>query len=312
MKNNNECIGLIAGHSGDSLTDELHNLGYEVAIVGGKKNEPGMSNADFVLVQDLDSYNEIIDFFLDHKVKRIVIGTGHSKALGLSNKLNMNGLITNIDYELSMLAKDKIKFKDALKLINVDTPKYLSFKDDNINCEEIIHLIGLPCVVKSAVDAIQPQKVDNYKELCDAINEVNETNTDILIEEYIKGNDCTVAVKSNGMLSEDLGVTYYSKAREYKLKGFNEAYSAKMSFETEKELCLIARKVTEEMGFIGLVRVDFIVADKIYALELNSVIVTGYNGSAYPFFKAQDINIAKVMIDNAIEIFKYKEKLLNS
>lgn len=28
-------IGLIAGKSGDSLTDELHNLGYHVAIISG-------------------------------------------------------------------------------------------------------------------------------------------------------------------------------------------------------------------------------------------------------------------------------------
>lgn len=308
MKNINECIGLIAGYSGDSLTDELHEFGYKVALVGGVENEPGMQNAEYVFVQDLDNYKEIIEFFLQHEVRKIIIGTGHYKAINLLNKLKKNNFITNIDYNLSMLAKDKIKFKKALKSINVETPNYLCYTRETINLNEIIQLMGLPCVVKSAVDAIQPQKVNNYNELTHAINEVSATKTEILVEEYINGNDCTVAVKNDGIICEDLGVIYYSKAKEYELKGFNGAYSTKVSPEIEKELCSLAREITKELGFMGLVRVDFIISQKIYVLELNSVIITGYNGSAYPFFKAQDINIAKVMVDNAIEILKYKDK----
>ena len=41
-------IGLIAGKSGDSLTDELHDLGYQVALVVGKEQEPGTEKADWI------------------------------------------------------------------------------------------------------------------------------------------------------------------------------------------------------------------------------------------------------------------------
>jgi len=89
--------------------------------------------------------------------------------------------------------------------------------------------ISIPCVVKSAVDAVQPVKANSVAELKEAVEKVRATNTAVLIEEYIKGNDCTVAVESDGKNVRSLGVTYYCKAKEYKLKGFEGAYSKKMS-----------------------------------------------------------------------------------
>jgi len=75
------CIGLIAGHSGDSLTDILKRKGYLVAVVGGAENEPGMDKADFVLVGDLSKHKEIINFFREHEADKVIIGTGHRKAI---------------------------------------------------------------------------------------------------------------------------------------------------------------------------------------------------------------------------------------
>jgi len=100
-------------------------------------------------------------------------------------------------------------------------------------------------------------------------------------------------------------VTYYCKAKEYKLKGFEGAYSKKMSEDKESEICKIAVQIVEQLGFTGLLRIDFIVdecSEKVYVLELNTVIVTGYKGSAYPFFKKQGIDIAEVMISNSLKL----------
>jgi len=52
--------------------------------------------------------------------------------------------------------------------------------------------------LKSAVDAVQPVKANSVAELKEAVEKVRATNTAVLIEEYIKGNDCTVAVESDG------------------------------------------------------------------------------------------------------------------
>lgn len=301
-----ECIGLVGGSSGDSLTDELHSKGYSVALVGGKTNDPGMNSADFVLVEDLSQHKLIINYFLEHKVKFIVIGTGHSKAIELARELEQEGFITSIDYSKSMLAKDKVEFKNLLMQLGIKTPKYISF-DRNYGINEIVTEVGVPCVVKSATDAVQPQKSNGIEELKDAINVVIKTGTEVLVEQYVEGNDCTVAVVSDGKFSRSLGVTYYSKAKEYKLKGFENAYSVKLSKVEEDKLCDIAKKIVDGLDFIGVVRIDFIVDKEIYVLELNSIIVTGYNGSAYPFFKEQGIDIAKVQIENALKIYNNKK-----
>ncbi|WP_265445378.1 ATP-grasp domain-containing protein [Acetivibrio straminisolvens] len=302
----NTCIGLIAGHSGDSLTDILKRKGYRVAIVGGVKNEPGMDKADFELVEDLSNYKEIIGFFREHEVNKVIIGTGHHKAILLADVLEKSGIKTNINYSKSLLAKDKIKFKEELIKLEIATPKYLSIDvNKDVSIDEITGKIAIPCVVKSSVDAIQPVKANSVAELKEAIEKVKATNTVVLIEEYIKGNDCTVAVESNGKNIRSLGVTYYCKAKEYRLKGFDGAYSRKMSEDKESEICKIAVEIAKQLGFTGLLRIDFIVdecSEKVYVLELNTVIVTGYKGSAYPFFKKQGIDIAEVMISNSLKL----------
>jgi len=300
------CIGLIAGHSGDSLTDILKRKGYKVAIVGGTENEPGMDKADFVLVEDLSNHSEIISFFRKNEVNKVIIGTGHHKVILLAEILERAGFKTNINYQKSLLAKDKIKFKEELLRMKIATPKYLSIGvNEDASIDEITGKIAIPCVVKSSVDAVQPVKANSVAELKEAIEAVKATNTVVLIEEYIKGNDCTVAVESDGKNIRSLGITYYCKAKEYRLKGFDGAYSAKMSEDKESEICNISVQIVEQLGFTGLLRLDFIVDEytrKVYVLELNTVIVTGYNGSAYPFFKRQGIDIAEVMISNSLKL----------
>lgn len=300
------CIGLIAGHSGDSLTDILKRKGYLVAVVGGAENEPGMDKADFVLVGDLSKHKEIINFFREHEADKVIIGTGHRKAILLAKALEKNGFKTNINYSKSLLAKDKIKFKKELAKLKIATPEYLSFdSNEDVSIDETVSKISIPCVVKSAVDAVQPVKANSVAELKEAVEKVRAANTAVLIEEYIKGNDCTVAVESDGKNVRSLGVTYYCKAKEYKLKGFEGAYSKKMSEDKESEICKIAVQIVEQLGFTGLLRIDFIVdecSEKVYVLELNTVIVTGYKGSAYPFFKKQGIDIAEVMISNSLKL----------
>lgn len=301
-----KCIGLIAGHSGDSLTDKLKNKGYAVALVGGRENEPGMNKADFILIEDLSNHQKIASFFMEHYVNKVIVGTGHSKAINLVEYLHNRGLATNINHSKSLLAKDKIKFKNELIDIKVKTPKFMSINvDEDVPFKAILDKIKIPCVIKSTTDAVQPQKVDTILELQDAIENVKATNTVVLIEEYIKGNDCTVAVVSDCNNVRSLGVTYYSKAKEYNLKGFDDAYSKKLSDEKELELNSLATQIVEKLEFKGVSRVDFIIDEKSgenYVLELNTVIVTGYNGSAYPFLKEQGIDIAEIMIDNSLKL----------
>ncbi|WP_428260206.1 ATP-grasp domain-containing protein [Gallibacter sp. Marseille-QA0791] len=297
-------IGLIAGKSGDSLTDELHKRGYSVAIVCGKDNEPGVDKADTSLVADLSRHEEIYDFFSSHSICKVIFGTGHRLAFDLAEYLISKGFLVNIDVEKSSMAKDKWRFKKALNSINVNTPQAVIINSVN-ECERI-ETFGFPCVVKSVIDTVLPCKVDNVFELREAIAEVLKTKSQAFVEKYIDGNDCTVMVASDGYTVRNYGVTYYSKAKEYKLRGFNNAHSNRMTSKEERKVCEIAEKIVCQLQFKGLVRVDFIISDEVYVLELNSVIVTGYTGSAYPFFEKGGINVASLAIDTALSILNEK------
>jgi len=64
------CIGLIAGHSGDSLTDILKRKDIWLPLWRAE-NEPGMDKADFVLVGDLSKHKEIINFSENMRLTRL-------------------------------------------------------------------------------------------------------------------------------------------------------------------------------------------------------------------------------------------------
>lgn len=300
-----QTIGLIAGKSGDSLTDELHKRGYRVAIVCGRMGEAGYDSADERIVSDLSESEKIICFFQKQEVEKVIIGTGHYLAFNLAEKLEAVGIRANIDVKKSLLAKDKVRFKEKLEEIGVDTPAYARFlTQEEFNKGGI--KFPLPCVVKSNTDTVQPRKVNDIENLLEASENVFATNAVLLLEQYIPGNDCTVAVVNDGTTVKSLGVLYYSKAKEYGLEGFDSAKSEVMSEEKEKEICKIASDIVRKVGFPGLVRVDFIIDEKAYVLELNSVIVTGYHGSAYPFFKKQGIDIASEAINASLKFLEDK------
>lgn len=303
-----EIIGLIGGKSGDSLTDELHNIGFRVAIVAGGGTDPGIDKADYSLITDLRNKDQIYEYFAENQVKFFIVGTGISFAFDLAEYLEERGLISSISVQKSKLVKDKHKTKEEFTQINILTPKYLFFKaSDTISIQDIIESLGLPCVVKSNTDAIQPRCANQESELIDALEAVRSTSTDILVEECIRGGDATVCVGNDGVRAYPIGVLPYSKAKEYNLIGFEHPYALTITEPIERVLLEKSLQVIDVLGVIGVSRIDYIVSGQnCYALEVNSVIVTGYHGSAYPFFNEAGINIAKLSVQNAISVFSKK------
>lgn len=310
---NKEIIGLIAGHSGDSLTDELHERGYQVAIVCGKPEEPGYETADYKIITDLRNKEAIKMYFEKAGVHFFVVGTGVLMAFELAEYLEENGFVSSIDPKNSLLMKNKVKTKQLFEQTGVLTPTYTYYENGRYTLRDVVNdvdkKIGFPCVIKSNTDAVQPRCVRGCSELKEAITNVGATNTDLLIEKYICGGDLTYCIANDGYKTTHIGPIYYSKAKEYGLIGFKKPYVAELTKENAKKIAEIAELIVCSIGLRGVVRIDFIIMDTvIYALEVNSVIVTGYKGSAYPFFEKQGINIASVSIDNAIRLFENREK----
>lgn len=248
---------------------------------------------------------EILNFFVNNNVKYFVIGTGTILAFELAEFLEEHDLVSSISVQAAKLVKNKYRTKLEFKKLGIITPEYMFIKSGEIiNVNKVTENLGLPCVIKSNTDAIQPVCVYSLDELKDAIEAVKKTSTDILIEKCILGGDVTVCVASDGVNIHSFGPLSYSKAKEYELKGFKNPYALTASDDIKCALSEQSIQIVKALGLVGVVRVDYIVNnDTYYALEVNAVIVTGYHGSAYPFFRNAGVNVAKVCIENAVSVF---------
>lgn len=309
-------IGLIAGISGEILTQKLHDRGYQVAMIAGMQNESGTDIADYVLIEDLRNKESIKKFLQEKGVEGVVIGTGHILALQLAEYLAENGFQLSNDVKASLVAKDKTLYKRLLQEKGFKTPKYIHIETiDNVpQIEEVVNYIGLPCVVKSTIDKKLPQRANTEEELKDAISELKGIESPILLEQYVEGIDTTVPVIVKGNAAEAIIVSYYSKARACHLKGFDDLYASnnsvdKLDVETEKALRAVCERVALETGLAGLCRIDAIVTKdgEIMILEANSIMVTGVHEKQIEygreFLQNEGIDFAGLLVESAIDRF---------
>ncbi len=306
-------IGLIGGASGRELTERLHDKGYRVALIVGRNGEMGTEQADYLLTTDLRNVRTINSFLNDLGVKYLLVGTGHRFAFELAEKLEQNGFVPNINTASSKLAKEKRLFKDYISKKGMLTPEYISINspDDIVNIDEIIKKIGIPCVVKATIDTMLPQKANSREALSEGIQEILSSGSPVIVEQFVRGIDCTVFVSVKDKRAKALPVCYYSKAEDNDMKGFSSKEYSKMilSLESEEQVKRYCEKIVEECGFEGLPRVDLMALPDgtAYILEVNSVGVTGICERHAPYcrgtvlaLRAKGIDVAEIVVNNAL------------
>lgn len=306
-----EYIGLIAGKSGDSLTEEIQKKGYKVALVIGKEKEPGFDIADEVLLTDLLNKEEVYKFFKKLKVKYLIVGTGHIVVLKTVKFLKEKGIKLSIDIDKTLMCKDKYIFKQEIEKMGYLTPKYEIFrkesnKEENIN--NILAKFKFPIVLKSPIDKCQPVAVNSILELKKYYEILENLNSDILIEEYITGSDITVPVVRNYDNTKCLGILYWSKGKVENLKGFEKSNSYKL--DNENEVIEKIEELIKKIGLIGLSRTDIIVKNKkIYILEINSIIFCGNTEEVYSkLWKENGFDFACQTVENALKVFEMERE----
>lgn len=306
-------IGLIAGISGEALAKEIKKRKFKVAIIGGRNNESGMDIADYVLVTDLDNHQKVYDFLREYGINEVILGTGHIKALQLAEYLRFKNIKTSIDPKSSLIAKDKFLYKELLISLGITTPKqYLIKRNEKFEVKEVLNYIELPCVVKSTTDATYPQKINEISKIEEAITEVQNLGTDVLIEEYIEGVETTMPFISNYNNVKAIMVSYYSKAKECKLQGFDNFLNIRLNETTEESLLRYCEEVIRKTNIIGVGRLDIIVKEnKFYVLECNSVMVTGIHANqieyGLEFLRKENVNFPSILVENSLSIFEQME-----
>ena len=179
----------------------------------------------------------------------------------------------------SAICMNKEYTKRVMERVNIPLIKsvYLLANEDPI---EKVKGLKYPLMIKpvSEGSSFGMSKVNEKSELVKAVEEARKYNSEVLIEEYIKGVSATVGVlekDGKAFATEILELRPKNEWYDYEAKytkGMTEfILPAELSPELTAKTKEIAVKAFEACGCSGVSRVDFIIANGVpYVLEINT------------------------------------------
>ncbi|OGS73244.1 MAG: D-alanine--D-alanine ligase A [Flavobacteria bacterium RIFCSPLOWO2_12_FULL_35_11] len=169
----------------------------------------------------------------------------------------------------------------VVKQYGIKTAKsYFLNKGDNINVDEIIARVGLPCFVKpnNAGSSFGISKAKTASEMIPSIEKAYKEDSQILIEEFLDGPEITIGVFEYKGKIKVLPMTEIVSENEFfdyeakYLGKSQEITPARISNEIHKKLEKLAAHVYQILNMSGFSRSEYIlVNDEPYFLEMNTV-----------------------------------------
>jgi D-alanine-D-alanine ligase len=184
----------------------------------------------------------------------------------------------------SALAMNKHKTKLIAKSAGLKTAKeVLLAKNKKFDHNKLIAKLGLPIVVKpvelgSSVGIMIADSEDNLKT---AIGKAFEHGDEVMLEQFVKGRELTVAVMGR-QKPKALPVVeiipkvsgWFDYKAKYQAGGSEEVCPAHIPDETRKKVQRYAVKIFQALGCRDLARADFILGEadgKLCFLEINTI-----------------------------------------
>ena len=184
-----------------------------------------------------------------------------------------NILFTGSDSFSSQICMDKIKSKKIAKENNIRTPDWFEFKED-VDVNQVFY----PCIVKPNAQGstFGLSYVNEVGSLKEAINHSLAFDSNVLIEEYIRGREITVGVLNNEVLPI-VEILPKHKLYDYECKYTPGMTNYKCPIELDnglkEKINIDTIKIFELLGCRGYGRVDYIIDNNNnhYFLELNTL-----------------------------------------
>ena len=192
---------------------------------------------------------------------------------------------TGSDVLSAALTMDKVMTKKVLNYEKISTPKAEFFravdKDEKL-AEKIESDFGLPVVIKASNQgsSIGVNIVEESDKISAAVANAFTFGDEILVEEFIKGREITVAVFGNQDKAEALPVIEittttgrYDYETKYKKGASTHICPAELPAKLTKKIQDLAIKTFKACKCSGVARVDMILSEKNvpYVLEVNTV-----------------------------------------
>ena len=187
----------------------------------------------------------------------------------------------------SALTMDKVTTKRIFNAKDINTPKFVVYRKtakerSKTIADNIEKTFGFPVVIKapSQGSSIGVYIVEKKQDLASAARAAFEFGDEIIVEEFIKGREVTVAVWGNSEHAEAfpvIEITTVSGRYDYESKYTKGASThicpAKLSNKLTDEIQSLAVKAFEVCKCSGVARVDMMISeDNVpYVIEVNSV-----------------------------------------
>lgn len=294
-------------------------------LMGGISSERDISlksGQEIVANLDKNKY-EVVDVVLNSKEELVdKVRNLDFALLALHGQFGEDGTVQavletlNIPYSgcnslSSAVCMDKDMTKKVLKACDIRTAKWL-----NVRClEEIdykkIEEFGYPVFVKpnSGGSSVATTRVDRKEDIENAVVEALKYDTEVMIEEYIKGDEITCPVL-NGKMLPVLAIKPKSEFFDFTSKyedGGADEFIVELEENLHKEVKEMALKCYRETKCSVYSRVDMIVREGVpYVLELNTLPGMTKN-SLFPK-SAKGVNISFSELLDLIIQYSLKER----
>lgn len=182
----------------------------------------------------------------------------------------------------SALTFNKYACKHYVIPYGVTTAKSMLFhKDDRIDAAEVAKNLGLPCFIKpnNGGSSCGVSKISEVTEIVPAIEKALEHDSEIIVEEYIKGTEITCGVmktKNRQMIFPIAEIVSKKEFFDYEAKYTSgmadEIIPARITESIKEECEKVSSLIYDKLFCRGIVRIDYIIKDnKLYFLEVNTV-----------------------------------------
>ncbi|MBA5850961.1 D-alanine--D-alanine ligase [Clostridium sp. cel8] len=259
-------------------------------IMGGVSSEREISLAsgrEIVKFFDKNKYT-VVPIIIDKKQDIITKTTDIDFAfIALHGKFGEDGTVQsvletlNIPYSgcgplTSAICMDKDMTKKVLKSNNINTAKWICVKDIGEIDYDYLDEMGYPVVVKpnSGGSSVATSIINKREDVEDAVVQALKYDEEVMIEEYIKGDEITCCML-NGKTLPIIAIKPKSGFFDYKAKytaGASEEIIVELEENLQKQVEDMSRKCWDVLKCSVYARVDFIIKDNVpYVLELNTL-----------------------------------------
>lgn len=217
---------------------------------------------------------------------------------------------TSCDYYQAALTFNKRDLLSVLKPygIKTATSHYLNLGDE-INVDEILKTIGLPCFIKpnKSGSSFGISKVKTIEEFLPAIEIAYKEDNEIIIESFLDGTEVSVGVIKYKGETKVLPITeivsdndFFDYEAKY-LGQSQEITPARISNELKHKIETVAKKAYEVLKMKGFSRSEFIIVNnEPHMLEMNTV--PGLTNESILPQQANEAGISLAQLfENAIE-----------